>query len=68
MSEQYVYLFAVKYRGAINISFMRTFTSLESLKEHWEKRNSWDSTYVYQFVLDGEATLLTEKKLKELFK
>lgn len=67
MSEQITYLYTEKSRGTIVISSMRTFTDLESLKKHWEK-NAHYHWFIYKFVGNGEPTLLTEKKLKELFK
>lgn len=68
MTEQITYLYTVKSRGTIVISSMRIFTDVQAMKEHYRKKNSWDWIYLYQFVGDGPATLLTKKQLKELFK
>lgn len=69
MTEQITYLHCEKSSACgIIVSSMQVFKDLESLKEYWMKLKDWDRGYTYQFKGSGPAVLLTEKKLKELFK
>lgn len=63
-----MYLIALKWRSAINVASMRTFTSYEELKAHFGGvyDPKWYGWHVYEIFPDKEPRHLSAKENREL--